>query len=328
MIGPAFPIRYDRLTLEDTPGHWVYTSVYPRLAVDDPAEAARMIGLVQARGYTHWILEARHIKQGFIPTDQSYDYLDDPHGFLARIKPVLDVGFWVLINLLPEGLSRGQYDFSADMPRLRSFWRAVGPHPQMHSVITTELGEYMMAREIYDFTRIVDDITPEKMIWYHFSTGEWFPRDSSMRPFWREVEHLHSGAVGIAPQYTKSGNSTDGFLASAQTVRHETTILREAFGLRVLAGEYAHRRPEAQARALGDVAREAGSEGSINGISGYQGEGPMPVCDHPKRSFAAIYTLLIDVLDPWTRQHARPLEFGEIIQITSNSSGRGNTRAR
>jgi len=43
----------------------------------------------------------------------------------------------------------------------------------------------------------------------------------------------------------------------------------------------------------------------------------MPVCDHPKRSFAAIYTLLIDVLDPWTRQHARPLEFGEIIQITS-----------
>ena len=318
MIGPLSPVRYDRLTLEDTPGHWVYTSVYPRLAVDDPTEAARMIELVQARGYTHWILEARHIKQGFILDDRSYDYLDDPAGFLVRIQPVLDAGFWILVNMLPEGLSQRLYDFDLDAPRMRAFWRVIGPHPQVHSVITTELSEYVTASEICDFTELIHEVTPGKTIWYHFSTGEWYPRDSSMRTFWREVERLHPQQVGIAPQYTKTGDSQDGFLASAQIVRHETTILRETFGLRVLAGEYAHRRSEAQARALGDVALDAGAEGFLNGGPGYQGGGgPMPVCDHPKRTFAAIYTLVVEVLRPWTSQYARPLEDGEIIHITS-----------
>src|SRR3990167_6987270 len=276
MLGPASPVRYDRLTIEDRPGHWVYTSVYPRLAVDDPIEAARMIALVQARGYTHWILEARHIAQHFIPGDRAYDYLDDPHGFLARIQPVFDAGFWVLINLLPEGMSQRTYDYAADAPRIDRFWRVVGPHPQVHSIITTELSEYVTTPEIYSFTTRIHEITPEKTIWYHFSTGEWYPRDSGMRPFWREVERLHPGAVGIGQQYTKTGSSADGFLATAQTGGHETTILRESFGLRVLAGEYAHRRPEAQARALGDVALDAGAEGFLNGGPGQEGETDMP----------------------------------------------------
>ena len=318
---PRLPVRYDRLTLEDAPGRYIYTSRYPYMAQTDPAEAARWIALLRTRGYTHWGIEPRHIAQGYIPGDVSYDLLDDPAYFLALLQPVFDAGFWVFIDPLPEGLSRAQYDFAQDMSRFGPFWAMVGPHPQVMGITTRELSEYMTAGEIFDFTRIVHVLTPNKPIYYHFATGEWYPRDYPMRPFWAEVERLHPGQVAISVQYSKTKHANGGFLATPETVRRETGQLRTEYGLRVLAGEYGHKMSERYTRPLGQVALDAGAEGFFNGGPGLMEDG-MPVSARP---FSEVYDLIVKVLNPWAEQYARTLTCAEGAQINSMAQMDGAT---
>lgn len=97
-------------------------------------------------------------------------------------------------------------------------------------------------------------------IWVHRSTGEHGPWSWWKKQTW---------ATGLAYQYNKR-DKHNGFLAHPDDVRSETELyaarLRVQGGKKkLLAGEYAYKRPEQKAMALGTIGLRYGAVGFMNG---------------------------------------------------------------
>lgn len=214
---------------------------------------------IKKRGYTRIYFDL------FGQWGKKESYFEHPTDLVPFLKESVADGLGTVVFLGPEDdkpaqakWKKGKRPWDAYLAQLKIFMKICGPHIA-ECVLGVEVEEYWPD---YAVERIGAALRTmfQGPIWVHRSTGA-----HGAWGWWK----AQRWATGLAYQFTKRDKS-NGFLAHPTDVRTETTLYAGRLkthggGKAFLAGEYAYRRPEAKARALGKVAMAAGATGFMNG---------------------------------------------------------------
>jgi hypothetical protein len=231
----------DFLTLRSSDGRTLYTHLYAGYSDGDRAEVRDAL---KERGYTHIYLYA--MNEGDYGGRTVFNGYQSPEQFRARLQELVDDGLAPVVWLAPDDAPTFHKDSAETLPdRWEQFIPAVDDLVASY-VVGLEMDEYWSAGEQDRLGRHLDSLT-DRPLFVHYTSGEWEGAKSD----WVD---------GLIYQY--------GFGLSEGDVADRTTQLvsrLHPMGKTFIAGEYAYRVPEAEARRLGAAALRAGADGVGNG---------------------------------------------------------------
>ena len=231
----------DFLTLRASDGRTLYTHLYAGYSDGDRAEVREAL---KERGYSHIYLYA--MNEGDYGGKTVFNGYRSPEQFRARLQELVDDGLAPVLWLAPDDAPSFHKDSAQTLPA--SWDRFIPTVDDLVSsyVVGLEMDEYWTEDEQNQLGRYLDRLT-NRPLFVHYSSGEW--------------EGAKSGWVdGLIYQY--------GFGLSERDIADRTAQLvsrLRPMGKTFIAGEYAYRIPEADARRLGAAALRAGADGVGNG---------------------------------------------------------------
>lgn len=226
----------------------------------DAVARDRIYSELHARGYTHG--PSLNLFEGQV----ACDYFADPYALQPFLGEIVDAGLIPVLEMGPEGDKAAQQRYRGVkyLAQLARFAPVVAPFAP-DFLLGVECPEYWSRDDTRANTTMLRELCPAAPIWIHLSTPA--KTDTPAR-WWRQWRGwISSDATGLAFQYPKR-DEKNGFLASPKDVRTWTAYLAaklHARGQLCLAGEYAFRRAEFEARTLGALALAAGADGFMNG---------------------------------------------------------------
>ena len=231
----------DFLTLRSSDGRTLYTHLYAGYSDGDRAEAREAL---KERGYTHIYLYA--MNEGDYGGKIVFNGYRSPEQFRARLQELVDDGLAPVLWLAPDDAPSFHRDSAQTLPA--SWDRFIPTVDDLVSsyVVGLEMDEYWSGDEQNQLGRHLDNLT-DRPLFVHYTSGEWEGAKSE----WVD---------GLIYQY--------GFGLSEGDVADRTAQLvsrLHPMGKTFIAGEYAYRVPEADARRLGAAALRAGADGVGNG---------------------------------------------------------------
>jgi hypothetical protein len=231
----------DFLTLRSSDGRTLYTHLYAGYSDGDRAEVRDAL---KERGYTHIYLYA--MNEGDYGGRTVFNGYRSPEQFRARLQELVDDGLAPVVWLAPDDAPTFHKDSAETLPESwEQFIPAVDDLVASY-VVGLEMDEYWSEGEQDRLGRHLDSLT-DRPLFVHYTSGEWEGAKSD----WVD---------GLIYQY--------GFGLSEGDVADRTTQLvsrLHPMGKTFIAGEYAYRVPEAEARRLGAAALRAGADGVGNG---------------------------------------------------------------
>lgn len=251
-FGDFLTLRIDGASWYDFAGGYYET---------DRASRERIFSEIAQRGYTRGpylnLFEAR----------TGRDHFARPERLVPYLAEIADACLGAVLEMGPEDEPSAQQHYAGDryLTQLRTFVPIVDPYVADY-VLGVEVEEYWTREQVQAIGRQLRVLTT-RPIWVHFKT----PRERVSPKQWWESRKSWVGlwATGISFQYPKR-DKKNGFLAHPSDVKTWTQYLvpkLRARGLVLLAGEYAYRRPEEKARALGALAIRYGAVGAMNGVA-------------------------------------------------------------
>lgn len=231
----------DFLTLTSPDGRALYTHLY---AGYSDADRATVRTALQDRGYSHIYVYA--MNEGDYGGRAVFDGYRNPQDFREKLQELVDSGLAPVVWLAPDDAPRFHERSAETLP---SSWdRFIPAIDDLASSYVTglEMDEYWSEGEQDQLGEHLNTLT-DRPLFVHYTSGEWEGAKSS----WVD---------GLIYQY--------GFGLSEDQITDRTTQLvsrLHALGKTFIAGEYAHRVPESEARRLGAAALRAGADGVGNG---------------------------------------------------------------
>ena len=231
----------DFLTLRSSDGRTLYTHLYAGYSDGDRAEVREAL---KERGYTHIYMYA--MNEGDYGGKAVFNGYQSPDQFRARLRELVDDGLAPVVWLAPDDAPNFHRDSVKTLPNSWDRFIPAVDDLVASYVVGLEMDEYWSADEQDRLGGYLDRLT-ERPLFVHYTSGEWEGAKSA----WVD---------GLIYQY--------GFGLSEVEVadRTEQLVSRlRPMGKTFIAGEYAYRVPEADARRLGAAALQAGADGVGNG---------------------------------------------------------------
>ena len=234
----------DRTSGDDANWHVegaLYTHLY---AGYSDSERAAVRQTLKDRGYTHIYLYA--MNEGDYDGKTVFNGYSSPARFREMLQELVDDGLAPVVWLAPDDAPRFHADSARTLPaKWDRFIPAIDDLVSSY-VVGLEMDEYWTAEEQDVLGRHLNGLT-DRPLFVHYLAGEWEGAKSS----WVD---------GLIYQY--------GFGLSEQQVADRTRQLvsmLHPLGKTFIAGEYAYRTSESDARRLGTAALRAGADGVGNG---------------------------------------------------------------
>ena len=231
----------DFLTLRANDGRTLYTHLYAGYSDSDRAAVREAL---KERGYTHIYLYA--MNEGDYGGKTVFNGYRSPEQFRARLQELVDDGLAPVVWLVPDDAPSFHKDSAQTLPASWDRFIPIIDNLVSSYVVGLEMDEYWSGDEQDQLGRYLDGLT-NRPLFVHYTSGEWEGAKSA----WVD---------GLIYQY--------GFGLSEADVANRTAQLvsrLRPMGKTFIAGEYAYRVPEADARRLGAAALRAGADGVGNG---------------------------------------------------------------
>ena len=233
----------DFLTLRAADGRTLYSHLYPSYSAGDRAAVRQAL---QDRGYSHIYVYTVYEGDPAYGAGKLFNGYGSVSGFRQALQELGDDGLAPGLWLAPDDAPRFHRNSAEALPATWDRFIPMVDDVVSSYVMGLEMDEYWTRSEQERLGRHLDSLTASP-IFVHYTAGEWEGAKSS----WVD---------GLVYQY--------GFGMSEQEIgaRTEQLVSRlHPLGKTFIAGEYAYRVPESEARRLGAAALRAGADGVGNG---------------------------------------------------------------